>query len=81
MKAFAITIAILISAVVNGQEKNRVNQSFIFIPKQYDLNLFSKTATVAPNYISRNQGFVCRQEWLVEKKTGLPLRVRLGSLD
>lgn len=81
VKAFAITIAILISTVANGQEKTPATQPFIFIPKQYDLSSISKTATVAPNYISKNQGFVCRQEWLVEKKTGLPLRVRLGSLD
>jgi hypothetical protein len=26
-------------------------------------------------------GIVCRKEWAFEKKTGIPLKIRLGSLD
>ncbi len=81
MKAFIFTIGILFSGIVNGQEKGPSTQAFIFIPKQYDLNNTKRPAAIAPNFISMNQGFMCKQEWLVEKKTGLPLRVRLGSLD
>ena len=81
MKALILSIGILFSGIVNGQEKVPSTQHFIFIPKQYDLNNSKKTAAIAPNFISRNQGFMCKQEWLIEKKTGLPLRVRLGSLD
>lgn len=81
MKAFILTITILFSGIVNGQEKVSLAQPFIFIPKQYDLTSNKKTAAIAPNFISMNQGFMCKQEWLIEKKTGLPLRVRLGSLD
>ncbi len=81
MKAFIFTIGILFSGIVNGQEKRPSTQAFIFIPKHYDLSNTKKIAAIAPNFISVNQGFMCKQEWLVEKKTGLPLRVRLGSLD
>ncbi len=81
MKALILSIGILFSGIVNGQEKVPSTQHFIFIPKQYDLNNSKKTAAIAPNFISMNQGFMCKQEWLIEKKTGLPLRVRLGSLD
>jgi hypothetical protein len=81
VKAFILAIGILFSGIVNGQEKVPSIQPFIFIPKQYDLTTTKKTATIAPNFISTNQGFLCKQEWLIEKKTGLPLRVRLGSLD
>jgi len=35
---------------------------------------------IRPDFISLKQGYICKQEWKFEKKTGLPLRLRLGSL-
>lgn len=36
---------------------------------------------IRPDFISSSQGYICKQEWKFEKKTGLPIRVRLGSLE
>lgn len=36
---------------------------------------------IAPDFITRQWGVFCQGEWRFEKKTGIPLRVRLGSLD
>lgn len=33
------------------------------------------------DYYSRHLGIICQEEWKLEKKTGLPLRFRLGSLQ
>jgi hypothetical protein len=37
--------------------------------------------TPLPDKQVRNVGFFCRQEWNWEKKTGIPVRLRLGSLE
>jgi hypothetical protein len=36
---------------------------------------------VAPDYFIRNWGIFCEGEWRMEKKTGIPIRLRLGSLE
>ncbi len=36
---------------------------------------------VAPNYYTTQTGFFCNQERALDKKTKIPLRVRLGSLS
>jgi len=40
-----------------------------------------KISTINPGFYSSNLGFVCKKELMLEKKTNLPLRFRLGSLD
>jgi hypothetical protein len=36
---------------------------------------------ISPDYYTRHWGFFCRQEWKMEKKISVPLRIRLGSLE
>lgn len=38
-------------------------------------------ARLAPDFILQKWGIICVGEYRFEKKTGLPLRFRLGSLD
>ena len=39
------------------------------------------TASIAGNYYTENFGFMCRKELHFQKSTGLPVRLRLGSLQ
>jgi hypothetical protein len=42
---------------------------------------FPINARLAPDFILQQWGIICVGEYRFEKKTGLPLRFRLGSLD
>jgi hypothetical protein len=37
--------------------------------------------TIRPDLAHSRLGVLCKQEWKIEKTTGLALRLRLGSLD
>jgi hypothetical protein len=40
-----------------------------------------QTGKVSDNFYVKNFGFFCRKEWQLEKKTKLPVRIRVGSLE
>lgn len=43
--------------------------------------VFQKNLQILPaNYYTSKFGFMCKQELLLEKKTKIPFRIRLGSL-
>jgi hypothetical protein len=86
---FNILFLLIISQLdVNAQLKKtlpewpqRADSVAAAYPKP-DLNaVFRPTYFLQPDQGNRSLGFICRQEWKLEKKTGLPLRFRLGSLD
>ena len=39
-----------------------------------------RITTISPDFYNKNLGIICKQEFLLEKKTQIPLRIRLGSL-
>lgn len=69
VKTFILSICILTSSYAWGQQ----------VPGPYIHT--SSILNVPANYSSSKQGFICQQEWKLEKKTGLPFRFRLGSLE
>ncbi len=39
------------------------------------------SAFISPSLYTERLGFICRQEWKLEKASGVAFRFRLGSLD
>jgi hypothetical protein len=63
-----------------GQQKNILPTKYVFKSLVLSAQSKKQIPIIRPDFISLKQGYICKQEWKFEKKTGLPLRLRLGSL-
>ena len=63
-----------------GQQKSSLPPKYVF--KSFVISSQPKKLIpiIKPDFISVKQGYICKQEWKFEKKTGVPIRLRLGSL-
>lgn len=50
-------------------------------PSHSHSNSNSPSLSLSPSYTTSSYAFFCRQELKLEKKTGVPFRFRLGSLE
>jgi len=64
-----------------GQQKISLPKIVTVKSVGYPIQENRKSVYSRPIFLSARQGFICKQEWKFEKKTRLPLRIRVGSLD
>jgi hypothetical protein len=78
----ALIIILLVSFnYCMAQDRIPFSDSLVFKTRLSPISLIKPIVVVRPDFMSISQGFMCKQEWKFEKKVGLPLRFRLGSLE
>lgn len=76
-----IILLLVTSNCCFAQQKIPGPKRLIFKPQPLISQSKKSTVYIRPDFVTMKQGYICRQEWKFEKKTGLPVRLRLGSLD
>ena len=69
------------AAAANGQIRFQMKPiSNVTITKADSLK-YNTVNILSPNHYVKGLAFFCKQEWQFEKRTKIPFRFRLGSLD
>jgi hypothetical protein len=77
----SILVCLLVAAAANGQMRFQIKPMTVGAIKKVDSLKYSPVNILAPNNYVRGLAFFCKQEWQFEKRTKIPFRFRLGSLD
>jgi hypothetical protein len=74
-------IFMLLAATASGQLRFQVKPISIQGVRKVDSVRVSPVNILSPNFYVKGLGFFCKQELQLEKRTKIPFRFRLGSLD
>ncbi|HPH22326.1 MAG TPA: hypothetical protein PLW32_00475 [Chitinophagaceae bacterium] len=81
MKQICLFTIFFLYAVFNSQAQRLLNNRFSNIQLKDSVKVFTKPLSIIPtNFYNSQLGFICKKELLLEKKTKIPFRFRLGSL-
>jgi hypothetical protein len=80
-RLISFLVCLLVAVAVNGQMRFQVKPITVGAIKKVDSIKYSPVNILAPNHYVRGLAFFCKQEWQFEKRTKIPFRFRLGSLD
>jgi hypothetical protein len=79
---FSVIFLLIAAESIGQSQSDSVVVKPLVLLKADTLTQTIKTAAFLPaNFYASNLGFICKKEILFEKKTKIPLRLRLGSLE
>jgi hypothetical protein len=79
---FSVIFFLIAAESIGQSQSDSVVVKPLVLLKADTLTQPIKTAAFLPaNFYASNLGFICKKEILFEKKTRIPLRLRLGSLE
>ena len=81
IRFFSFMACLLVAVAVNGQMRFQMKPITGGAIKKVDSLKYSPVNILSPNNYVKGLAFFCKQEILFEKRTKIPFRFRLGSLD
>ena len=81
IRFFSFMACLLVAVAVNGQMPFQMKPISASAIKKVDSLKYSPVNILSPNNYVKGLAFFCKQEILFEKRTKIPFRFRLGSLD
>jgi len=80
-RLFSLLVCFLVAIIANGQMRFQIKPITVGAIKKVDSLKYTPVNILAPNNYVKGLAFFCKQEWQFEKRTKIPFRFRLGSLD
>jgi hypothetical protein len=79
---FSVIFLLFTAECIGQSGADSVMMKHLFYARLDSLSQPVKTAAFLPaNFYASNLGFFCRKEILFEKKTRIPLKIRLGNFE